>query len=263
MHAVLDRLEPHEAASVNDLDARPRRLDDERGDLLAHLAVHDGIRRSRHHDEQFGARAVRAPQLLAVEDEILAVGRQLGVRVHVRRVGTGVHFREGERADRALGEPRKILRLLRVVAEQFERLRQSYGLMGRQKRRERSVLRRHQRHRPHVTRIREPEAAVLLGDLDPEGAHLAKLLDVFLGNLARAIDHVRIDPLEELAKRVEKRPGAFLFLGVVGRMRMNQVEPKTAEKHLAHEARTRPLALARRLGDVSCLALRSVRSRLL
>src|SRR5207237_1071786 len=68
--AVLDGLEAHEAAAVDDFHARPRLLDDERGDLLARLAVDDGVRRPRHDDEEFGARPVGAPELLAVEDEV-------------------------------------------------------------------------------------------------------------------------------------------------------------------------------------------------
>ena len=110
----------------------------------------------------------------------------------------------------------KILRLLLVGAEQLERLRQADRLVRRQQRGERSVLRRHHRHRLHITRIRKPEPAVFRRDLDPEGAHVAEFLDVLLGNLARAVDHVRIDALEELAQRVEERLGARRFLGVVG-----------------------------------------------
>ena len=45
--------------------------------------------------------------------------------------------------------------------------------------------------------------------------------------------------------------------------RMDQIEAEAAEKHLAHEARSRPLALARRLRNVSRLAFRGMRARLL
>ena len=75
---VADAAQPHELAAVHDLDARRVRLDDERRDLLLLFAVDDLRRRLRHHDDQLGLRAVRAPQLLAVEDPALAVGRRHG-----------------------------------------------------------------------------------------------------------------------------------------------------------------------------------------
>jgi len=67
--AVGERFEAHEAAAVLDLHARPVGLDDEAADLLR-LGV------ARHHDEQLGQRAVRAPELLAVQNE--GVAMQLG-----------------------------------------------------------------------------------------------------------------------------------------------------------------------------------------
>src|SRR4029079_691579 len=132
--AILDGLEAHEAAAMHDFDAGPRRLDDERRDLLARLSIDDGVGRCRHDDEQLGARSVRAPQLLAVQYVAASVVTRLRVRVHVRGIRAGVDFGERERADGALRETRKESLLLLVAAKQFQRLGQTYGLMRGQKR---------------------------------------------------------------------------------------------------------------------------------
>src|SRR5207249_5765588 len=60
--AVLDPLQTHEVAAVDDLDARPVALDDERRDLLrVGVACHD--------DVELGDRPVGAPELLARSEE--------------------------------------------------------------------------------------------------------------------------------------------------------------------------------------------------
>ena len=261
--AVLDRLEAHEPAPMHDFDARPRRLDDERRDLLARLAIHDGVRRARHHHEQLGARAIRAPQLLAVEDELRATWRQLGVGLHVRRIGPRVHLRERECADRALGEPRKKLLLLFSGSEQLERLRQPNGLMGREERGQRSVLRRDHRHRLDVRGVRQPKPTVFGGDLDAKGTHVAQLLDVILRDVACAVDHVGVNPLQKCSELVEERFRARSLGGVFSWVGMDQVEPKAAEEQFANEARTRPFTLSRRFSDVARFLLGGETSRVL
>ena len=133
-HAVLDRLEAHEPAAMHDLDAWPTGLDDERGNLFPRLSVHDGVWCACHHEEQLGARAIRAPELFAAENEVFAVGRWRGGGVHVRRIRTGIYLGERERADGALGQTREVLPLLLLGAEKLERLWETDGLMRRQQR---------------------------------------------------------------------------------------------------------------------------------
>ena len=115
-----------------------------------------------------------------------------------------MHLREGERGDVAAREAREVAALLVLVPEELERLRQADGLVRRQQRGERTVLRRHHRHRFHVAGIRQTQPAVLLRDLDPERAQLAELLDVFLRDLARAVDHVRVHAAEEVRELVQE-----------------------------------------------------------
>src|SRR6476620_10744785 len=93
---VLDRLEAHEPAAMCDLHARCIGFDDERGDLLPRLSMHDGIGRPRHDDEQLGARTVRAPELLAVDRPVLAILARRRAGAQVGGIGPGVHFRESE-----------------------------------------------------------------------------------------------------------------------------------------------------------------------
>src|SRR5581483_10152087 len=95
--AVPERLEPHEAAAVLDLDARPAGLDDEAADLLGR-----GV--ARHDDEQLRERPVRAPELLAVQHPEVAAA--LGGGGEARRIGADVRLGERERRDRARGAAR-------------------------------------------------------------------------------------------------------------------------------------------------------------
>jgi hypothetical protein len=201
---------------------------------------------ARHDDEQVGARAVGAPQLLAVQRPRLPVLAARRARAEIGRIGAGVDLGERERGDRALGEPREVALLLLGRAEQLQRLRQSDGLVRRQQRGERAVLARHHRDRARVARVRESHAAVLGRDLDAERAHLAQLLHVRLGDVARPVDHVGVDALEEVAQLREELRGARLLGGILDdRMRMDEIEAEAAEEQLADEARSRPLALTR------------------
>jgi hypothetical protein len=67
---------------------------------------------ARHDDEQLGDRAVRAPELLAVDDVRVPLGGQLRGRRELRRVGPDAHLGERERRDRARGAPREEALLL-------------------------------------------------------------------------------------------------------------------------------------------------------
>ena len=82
-------------------------------------------------------------------------------------------------------------------------------------------------------------------------------MHVLLGNLARAIDHVRIDAPQKRGELVEERTGTRFLFGIIRWMRMDQIETKAPEKELANEARTRPLAFARGFGDVARFLLGS------
>src|SRR5204863_2058576 len=124
---ILDRLEPHEAAAMHDLHARRVRLDDERSDLLAWLSVHDGVRRARHDDEQVSARAVRAPELLAVQRPELPVLAPRRARAEIGGIGAGVDLSEGKGRNGSLGEPREVALLLLRRPEQLQWLRQADG----------------------------------------------------------------------------------------------------------------------------------------
>ena len=139
-HAVVDRLEPHEMAAVLDVHPRPARLDDEGGDLPPLPAVYHLRRRPRHHHEQLRDGAVRAPQLLAVQDVGAAVGGRHGGRGHAGGVRADVVLGQGEGRDCALGQPRQVALLLLFGAEELERLRHADRLMRREQRHQRSAL---------------------------------------------------------------------------------------------------------------------------
>jgi hypothetical protein len=101
----------------------------------------------------------------------------------------------------------------------------------------------------------KPEAAVLGGDLHPEGAELAQAVDHVLGILAGAVDLDRVHLLaqelrEGVVERAELRP-----LGAGHRERVDQIEAEIPQEQLAHEARVLPRLLTRRFGDLARLLL--------
>jgi hypothetical protein len=173
--------------------------------------------------------------------------------VTVRGIGAGVHLGERERSDRALRDAREVLPLLFLGAEELERLRHTDGLRRREERDERSALRRHHLHRLHVGHLREPEPAVFRGNLDAERAHVAQRLHVRLADVAGAVHFVGVVALEERAQLVHERLRPFQFRRILERVRMDQLGAEPSEEEFAHEARMRPLGLARGLGDVARL----------
>ena len=114
------------------------------------------------------------------------------------------------------------------------------------------------RQRAVVVDLREPEAAVLLGDLHAHRADALEALDDLVGDLGVALDLQRVDlVLEELAQRGEETLALLGRLGVEPRLRVDQVEPEVAEEQLLAEARQLPLLLARGLGDLPWPRVRS------
>ena len=97
-------------------------------------------------------------------------------------------------ADRCVrGDLRQPLALLLLRAEQQQRLRQPDRLVRREQRREAGVPGPGEHHRAVVVDLREPEAAVLLGHLHAQRADLLEPVDHFVGDLAVALDRLRID----------------------------------------------------------------------
>src|SRR2546426_11925829 len=96
--------------------------------------------------------------------------------------------------------------LFRSGAEQFQGLGHADRLMRGHERRDGAVDRRDELDGLHVRQLREAQAAILARDLDSERAQVAQALDHGVGDLALAIDAVRVDllaeqPLEFLEER--------------------------------------------------------------
>ena len=126
--AVLDCLEAHEAQSMRNLDPGHACVDYERRDLLDVLAVLHLLGRARHHHEQLGARSICAPQLLAVDDEMLTILRRRRSGLHVRGIGACIDLSKREGRDRPLCETREEAALLLFSAKELERLWNADGL---------------------------------------------------------------------------------------------------------------------------------------
>src|SRR5258706_14012413 len=141
---IADAAQAHELAAVRDLDAWRIRLDDERRDLLLLFALDHLRRRLAHHHEKLGLQAVRAPQLLAADEEALAVRRGDGPRGHLGRIGTDARLGQRERRDGAVRQARQPLLLLLVRPEELEGLRYADRLMRREPRHGRAAPRRYQ-----------------------------------------------------------------------------------------------------------------------
>src|SRR2546426_7278337 len=75
------------------------------------------------------------------------------------------------------------------------------------------------------SQLREAQAAILARDLDSERAQVAQALDHGVGDLALAIDAVRVDLLaEQPLQFLEERLRASHLCGVLLGVRVDQVE---------------------------------------
>ena len=242
--AVLDRLEPHEVEPLHDFDAGPVGLDDEGRDLLGPGP--------RHHDHQLGHRAVGAPELLAVQDVVRAVRGQHRAGGHRRGITPDVRLGEREGADGALGEAREVALLLLGGAEDLERLGHADRLRRREQRGQVAVDAGDHADRVGVAGLAQAEPAVLLGNLDAEGAELPEPLDHVGGNLALPVDPIAVDPLdEESLQPLHERPGALHVGGIHGGEGVDELESERALEQLPDEAGCLPLLLAGALGDLA------------
>jgi hypothetical protein len=115
------------------------------------------------------------------------------------------------------------------------------------------------RERPVVVNLREAQPAVLFGDFDPERADLLEPVDHAVGDLRVTLDLERVNlGLQEHPQGSQETLALLNRLGIQPRLRIDQLEPKIAEKQLFAEARQLPLRLARRLNDIASLLLRNV-----
>jgi hypothetical protein len=172
-------------------------------------------------------------------------------------VGVG----EQERRDVGARHQRQPALLLLLGAEQQQRLGDADRLMGGEQRRERGVHRAGQRQRAVVVDLREPEAAVPLGDLHPQRADLLEAVDDRLGDLRVALDRERVDGRGQHRPQLGEEPLALLDRGVVEpRLGVDEVEPQASEEQVLAEARQLPVALTGRFRDPPGFSFRDLRS---
>jgi hypothetical protein len=239
-----ERLEPHEAGAILDPDTGPGRFHDEGADLLR-------LRIAGHHHEQLGERAVRTPQLLAVEHIGLAVPH--GGRGQARRVGANVRLGEREGRDRARRAAGQVLLLLLERAKELERLGHADRLMGGQQREHVVVVATDDLHHRAILGDREPEAAVFLRNLHPEGAERAQTVDDMGRVFPHFVDRRRVDVVDEkpfqlVHELLEDRPWLERL-----REGVHEGELELAEEEVAQESFPFPLDLSSLLGDLAGL----------
>ncbi len=228
---------------MRDLDAGRVHIEHKRGDLVFRFAVHYFRRRFRHHHDHARFYAIRAPELFAIEDETLAVGRWLCLRFHFCGIRADLYFREGERGNLAARDPRQKPALLLVGSKQNQRLRHADRLMRRKKRCEIAA--------------KASQPAKLRRNLNPERTHAREFLDHGLRDFAGAVDFIRINALfQKCFELLEKRSAVVAVFCALGRKRMNLREIKTADEKAARETLFRLRGLACRFGELERFALR-------
>ena len=221
--AVVKRLQAHEMAAVHHFHARPVHLDDERRDLILRFAVHHFRRRFRHDDNHARLRAVRAPEFFAVENEMFSVRRRLGVRGHRRRIGANVRFRERERRNFPARDARQVFLLLRLGAEQNQRLRHADGLMRRNQRRQIAAPTAEQHRRAAIIRLRQTKPAVFRRNFDSKRAEPREFVNHRLRNFARAVNFVGINFFaQQRFQLFEKRVALIAVFGALNRKWMHR-----------------------------------------
>ena len=155
---------------------------------------------------------------------------------------------------------RQPLALLLVGPEHPQRLGDADRLVRGEQRRDRRVPHAGHRQRAVVVDLREPQAAVLLGDLHAHRADPLEALDDLVGELRVALDLERVDLVLEERPQLGEEALALLGRRVVEpRLGMDQVQAEVAEEEFLAEARQLPFLLARGLGDLPGLALAHIR----
>ncbi len=219
------------------LEAGRIHIDDERGDLFALLPVHDFRRRLRHHDEHAGLQSIRAPKFFAVQDELGTIGRRVGAQTHRRRIGAGMRFGEREGRDLVARDARQIFFLLLFRAEEQQRLRNADRLVRGNERGQVCVPTAEQHRGAAVIDLRQTEAAVLLRNLDGEGAHGEEVVDILLRDFAGAIDLIRVHVRFEISAEFRQKSFArgAIFRALLGEGK-DAVEIVAADEKVAREA---------------------------
>ncbi len=95
-----------------------------------------------------------------------------------------------------------------------------------------------------------------MSDLHAEGAEFLQAPDDLVGNLRVALDHSGIDlRLAEIAQPGQERLATIHRLRRAAGVRMDQVQPQSAEEQFLAEAGLAPLRLPRLFGDLPGLLL--------
>ena len=252
-HAVRDAVQAHEATDLGDLHTLPVGLDNKGADRAGALHSRAG-RGPRHHHEQLGPGPVRRPQLFAVQDIVLTVFREFGEGGHVCRIGPDHRLGEGECRQLTAGGARQILALLLLGAEEHQGRRDADGLVRREESGRRGASTRHEAEGAIVGCLREAEATVLARDLDSVRTQRGESLQHRIRHPAFAVEGVPVHMLDdESLEAFQKGGGPGRVVGILLRMRVDQVERKPPAEQLLHEAALVPPGLARAFRDLARL----------
>src|SRR5207247_178159 len=154
-----------------------------------------------------------------------------------------VRFRQGDGRDGARRAPGEVVLRLRRRADELERLWDADRLVRGDERADVRIVAPHHLHDGRVLAHAEAEAAVLLGDLDPEGAEPSEAVHHLFGVLAGLVDGHRVDlltqePLHVVVELLELRP-----LSSQHGEGVDVIEEEVPEEELAEEGPPRPLLL--------------------
>ena len=245
---VVEGAQAHEMAAVQHLDARPLGLDDEcrRG---VWLLWRGGL---RHHDDQAGLGAVCAPELVAIENVMLAIGIQFCRRGHAGRIAADVRFSECECRNLAHGAAGQIFLLLLLGSEENQWLRRADGLMGGEQRGEVAAHATEKHGGARVVGLRESQPAVLGGNLDAEGSERGQLAKEFVRDFSVAINCIRIGMfVEQTLQAQNERISLIAILDRLFWERQERSEIRFTEENASSEALVLPF-IARGLSHFQC-----------
>ena len=210
-HGIVKRAEAHEPATADNFHARRVGLHDEGGDRRAGaILVRRG--RARHDDEQAGLGAIGAPKFFAVDQKGLTVFCGSGGGSHARGIAAHIGFGEGEGADFTIGTTRQETFLLSGCAKHHEGLRDTDGLVRRQQGGEISAETAQAHGRAAVVRLRKPQSAIAPRNLDAKGSDAREGFDDAIGDLALAVNGIRIHSSQDFVQMRQKRIALIMIL---------------------------------------------------
>ncbi len=170
-------------------------------------------RHASHQCNQAGQGAIRAPKFFAVDHKMCPQGIEDGIRLNIRRIRSGVGFRECKCRNFFSRDSWEECLFLFLVSEHKNRHGNSDGLGNGHGEGQSITPAGHQHQHPPVIGIGKSQPTIFFGYLHPEGAKFQQAFEYILRNFFGSFNFVRVNMLlQKLFNFLAIVLADFLFL---------------------------------------------------